>query len=50
MLGYAFRVVMNLIQNRSYRGELLRVLVKLYKVIVVSFFPLGLNLYKSKII
>jgi len=31
MLGYAFRVVMNLIQNRSYRGELLRVLVKLYK-------------------
>jgi len=31
MLGYAFRVAMNLIQNRSYRGELLRVLVKLYK-------------------
>jgi 26S proteasome regulatory subunit N2 len=31
MLGYAFRVVMNLIQNRSYRGELLTVLVKLYK-------------------
>jgi len=31
MLGYSFRVVMNLIQNRSYRGELLRVLVKLYK-------------------
>lgn len=31
MLGYAFRVSMNLIQNRHYRGELLRVLVKLYK-------------------
>lgn len=31
MLGYAFRVVMNLIQNRTYRGELLRTLVKLYK-------------------
>ncbi|XP_023322822.1 26S proteasome non-ATPase regulatory subunit 1 [Eurytemora carolleeae] len=31
MLGYAFRVVMNLIQNRTYRGELLRTLVKLYR-------------------
>jgi len=31
MLGYAFRVVMNLIQNRHYRGELLETLVKLYK-------------------
>lgn len=31
MLGYAFRVVMSLIQNRHYRGELLHTLVKLYK-------------------
>lgn len=31
MLNYAFRVVMNLIQNRTYRGELLRTLVKLYR-------------------
>jgi len=31
MLSYAFRVVMGLLQNRTYRGELLRHLVKLYK-------------------
>lgn len=31
MLHYAFRVVMNLIQNRTYRGELLRTLVNLYR-------------------
>ena len=31
MLSYAFRVAMNLIQNRSYRAELLRCLVHLYK-------------------
>ena len=30
MLSYAFRVAMNLIQNRSYRAELLRCLVDLY--------------------
>lgn len=31
MLSYAFRCAMGLIQNRSYRGELLTTLVKLYK-------------------
>ena len=31
MLSYAFRVVMNFQQNRSFRGELLRELIKLYK-------------------
>merc|ERR1719319_1679902 len=31
MLSYAFRCAIGLIQNRSYRGELLTTLVKLYK-------------------
>merc|ERR1739846_235765 len=31
MLSYAFRVVMNFQQSRSFRGELLRNLIKLYK-------------------
>jgi len=31
MLNYAFRVVMNFQQNRSFRGELLRSLIDLYK-------------------
>jgi len=31
MLSYAYGVVMGLIQNRTYRGELLRELVKLYQ-------------------
>jgi len=31
MLSYAFRVVMTLIQNRSYRNELLRKLIDLYR-------------------
>ena len=31
MLSYAFRCAMGLIQNRSYPGELLNTLVKLYK-------------------
>ena len=31
MLSYVFGVVMGLIQNRTYRGELLRELVKLYQ-------------------
>jgi hypothetical protein len=30
MLNYAFRVVMNLIQNRTYRGELLRSVLHCY--------------------
>ena len=31
MLSYAFRVVMNFQRNRSFRGELLRSLIDLYK-------------------
>jgi hypothetical protein len=31
MLSYAFHCTMGLIQNRSYRGELLTTLVKFYK-------------------
>ena len=31
MLSYAFRVAMTLIQDRNYRGELLRCLIELYR-------------------